>query len=83
VPFLFIPLQSRAALQKARVHRERWEWKLSAYWAPHLYVVAFDPELPGSGLRARMFAPAMEITEDPATGAAATALGGYPVPGAA
>jgi trans-2,3-dihydro-3-hydroxyanthranilate isomerase len=77
VPFLFVPLRSRAALQKARVHRERWEQELSSYWAPHLYLIAFDPELPGSHLRARMFAPAMGITEDPATGAAAAALGGY------
>jgi trans-2,3-dihydro-3-hydroxyanthranilate isomerase len=77
VPFLFIPLRSRAALQRARVRRERWEQELSSYWAPHLYLISFDPELPGSHLRARMFAPAMGIAEDPATGAAATALGGY------
>lgn len=77
VPFLFIPLQSRAALQKVRVHHERWEQELSSYWAPHLYVISFDPQLPGSHLRARMFAPAMGIAEDPATGAAATALAGY------
>ena len=36
-----------------------------------------DPELPGSNLRARMFAPEHGIVEDPATGAACAALGGY------
>ena len=38
---------------------------------------AFDPELPGSDLHARMFAPKLGIVEDPATGSAVSALGGY------
>jgi len=77
VPFLFVPLKNRAALERVRVDRQRWERLLSTWWAPHLYPLTFDPELPGSHLRARMFAPAMGIAEDPATGAAAAALGGY------
>lgn len=77
VPFLFIPLRSRASLGRIHVNREAWAQHLAGYWAPHIYAIAFEPELPGSHLRARMFAPAMGIAEDPATGAAATALGGY------
>ncbi len=50
---------------------------MQAYQASHLYVFCFDPELEDSALRARMFAPAMGIAEDPATGAAASALAGY------
>lgn len=42
-----------------------------------MYVFAYDPELNGSDLRARLFAPAMGIEEDPAMGSAATALAGY------
>jgi trans-2,3-dihydro-3-hydroxyanthranilate isomerase len=42
-----------------------------------LFLFAWDPEWPGSDLRARMFAPAMGIPEDPATGAAVSALAGY------
>lgn len=77
VPFLFVPVRDRAAIQRVRVNREQWERFFSSYWAPHLYVFAYDAELNGSSLRARMFAPALGIEEDPATGAAATALAGY------
>jgi trans-2,3-dihydro-3-hydroxyanthranilate isomerase len=77
VPFLFVPVRDREAVRRARVNRTLWEKTLSSFWAPHLYVFAHDPELDGSDLRARMFAPAMGIEEDPATGSAATALAGY------
>lgn len=77
VPFLFAPLRDRVALARAHLNPARWQEALAGSWAPHLYLICFDPELPGSQLRARMFAPAMGITEDPATGAAAAALGGY------
>ncbi|PIG93728.1 PhzF family phenazine biosynthesis protein [Gloeocapsopsis sp. IPPAS B-1203] len=77
VPFLFVPVRDRNALRQASVSREHWNSYLKTFWAPHLYVFCFDPELPGSDLRARMFAPAMGIEEDPATGAAASALAGY------
>ncbi|HEX2187393.1 MAG TPA: PhzF family phenazine biosynthesis protein [Longimicrobiaceae bacterium] len=77
VPFLFVPVRGREALRRARVDPARWEALLAGWWAPHLYVLARDPELPGSDVRARMFAPAMGIVEDPATGAAASALAGY------
>ncbi|MBE9190643.1 PhzF family phenazine biosynthesis protein [Gloeocapsopsis crepidinum LEGE 06123] len=77
VPFLFVPVRDRNALCQASVNREHWNSHLKSFWAPHLYVFCFDPELQGSDLRARMFAPAMGIEEDPATGAAASALAGY------
>jgi len=77
VPFLFVPVRDREAIRRVRVNREQWERSFSSYWAPHLYVFAYDAELNGSSLRARMFAPALGIEEDPATGAAATALAGY------
>lgn len=77
VPFLFVPLRDQEALARAHVDRTRWKEHIASYWAPHLYCLAFDPDRPRSNLRARMFAPAMGIDEDPATGAAATALAGY------
>lgn len=77
VPFLFVPLRGREALGRVRVDPARWESTLAGWWAPHLYALALDPELPGSDVRARMFAPAMGIPEDPATGGAASALAGY------
>lgn len=77
VPFTFIPLRDRAALGRARLDLATWKRLLAESWAPHVYCLALDPELEGHDLRARMFAPAMGIAEDPATGAAAAALAGY------
>lgn len=77
VPFLFVPLRSRDAVTRARVKRDTWEQILSSFWAPSLYVFSYDPELDGSDIHARMFAPLLGIDEDPATGAAVTALAGY------
>jgi trans-2,3-dihydro-3-hydroxyanthranilate isomerase len=77
IPFLFIPLRNREVLGRAKLNRDLWERFLSRYWAPSVYLLTDDPELQGSDWRSRMFAPAMGIEEDPATGAAATALAGY------
>jgi trans-2,3-dihydro-3-hydroxyanthranilate isomerase len=75
--FLFIPVRGREALGRIQLKQELWERVLADYWAPQPYVFAADPELPGSDFRARMFAPAFGITEDPATGSAAVTLAGY------
>ena len=77
VPFTFIPLRDRAALGRARLDMAMWRRVLAGSWAPHVYCMALDPKLVGNNVRARMFAPAMGIDEDPATGAAASALAGY------
>jgi trans-2,3-dihydro-3-hydroxyanthranilate isomerase len=77
IPFLFIPLRDRTALAKAKLNRDRWQQLLSNYWTTSVYIFCYEPELPGSSIRARMFDPAFGIEEDPATGSAATALAGY------
>jgi trans-2,3-dihydro-3-hydroxyanthranilate isomerase len=77
MPFLFVPLASRAALQKAKLDRQLWEKLLSHSLLNNVYIFCDEPELADSDLRSRMFAPALGISEDPATGAAATALAGY------
>jgi trans-2,3-dihydro-3-hydroxyanthranilate isomerase len=77
VPFLFIPLRDRAALQKAQLDLNCWKTTLASHWANQVYLFTRDPGSEMADLRARMFAPAMGIMEDPATGAAATALAGY------
>ncbi|MBW4651017.1 MAG: PhzF family phenazine biosynthesis protein [Kastovskya adunca ATA6-11-RM4] len=77
VPFLFVPLRDRSVLQRVQLNREKWQQVLADYWAPHVYVFTDDTELRGSNVRSRMFAPALGVDEDPATGAAATALAGY------
>jgi trans-2,3-dihydro-3-hydroxyanthranilate isomerase len=77
VPFLFVPLRDRAAVARAHPNSALWERTFGSWWASEVFVLARDPELPGSHLRARMFAPQLGIIEDPATGAACAALAGY------
>jgi trans-2,3-dihydro-3-hydroxyanthranilate isomerase len=75
VPFVIVPVRSREALARVRMDQGAWERVLADTWAPHVYIVA--PGASDADLRARMFAPAMGLGEDPATGAAATALAAY------
>lgn len=77
VPFLFIPLRDAATLGRVQLNLTEWGRTIANFWAPHVFVFCRQPELPGSDVRARMFAPALGISEDPATGAAAAALAGY------
>ena len=50
---------------------------LGEYVTDKVIVFAMDGERPGSDVRARMFAPGIGVAEDPATGSACVALGGY------
>jgi trans-2,3-dihydro-3-hydroxyanthranilate isomerase len=76
-PFLFVPVRDRAALARAKPDSVAWSKALSGAWTAEAFVFCRDPELPGSHLRARMFAPDLGVFEDPATGSAAAAFAGY------
>jgi trans-2,3-dihydro-3-hydroxyanthranilate isomerase len=76
-PYLYVPVTNRAALARAKPDSSAWSKTLSGTWAPDVFVFCRDPELPGSHVRARMFAPELGVSEDPATGSAAAALAGY------
>ena len=75
--YLIIPLVSRDAVARARLRVDLWEQTLRDYWTDDVYIFALDPELQGSDVHARMFAPGYGVPEDPATGSAACTLGGY------
>jgi trans-2,3-dihydro-3-hydroxyanthranilate isomerase len=77
LPFLIVPVKDRAAVASAHVRMDVWESTLKRYWAPDIMVVARDPELDDSDLRARVFVPGLAVPEDPATGSCAAALAGY------
>jgi trans-2,3-dihydro-3-hydroxyanthranilate isomerase len=77
LPFLFVPLRTRDAVRRARIKLDAWERVLKGSWASEVFVFALDPERPGSDVRARMFAPGLNVAEDPATGSACAALAGY------
>ena len=74
VPFLLIRVRNLEALGKARIDRTAWENILSPFWAPQVYLFCSVSE---NKWRARMFAPALGIEEDPATGSAAAAFAAY------
>jgi trans-2,3-dihydro-3-hydroxyanthranilate isomerase len=76
-PFLFVPLRDRRAVAQARIRGDLWEAALSSYVTDKVFVFAMDPEHPGHHVRARMYAPGIGVPEDPATGSACVALGGY------
>ncbi len=77
VPFLFVPLQDLEAVRSVRFRREVWEQELQDFHAPHIFVFAPETQTDGATVHSRMFAPAMGIAEDPATGAASGPLGSY------
>jgi trans-2,3-dihydro-3-hydroxyanthranilate isomerase len=76
-PFLFVPVRDRAAVARARIKLDLWEAALSSYLTNKVFVFATEAELIGHDIRARMFAPGIGVPEDPATGSACVALGGY------
>ena len=77
LPFLFVPVRDLAAVARARLRMDVWESTLKDAWASEVFVFARGGERPGSDLHARMFAPALNVPEDPATGSANAALAGY------
>ena len=77
VPFLYVALNSRAAVDAAALDRAR----LGAFLRPHnleeLPVFVFSPEPADDGatVYSRLFAPVLGIPEDTATGSASGPLG--------
>lgn len=80
LPFLFVALRDRGALARARLARDAWQRSLAGHWAPNLFLYTRDTGAAGVDLRARMFAPAHGVEEDPATGSAVAALAGLLAP---
>ncbi len=65
------------AVRRAVLDLSLWRSMLSDSWAHHVYLVCMYAEGDGVDVRVRMFAPGSGVPEDPATGSAAAALGGY------
>ncbi|MGK7946561.1 MAG: PhzF family phenazine biosynthesis protein, partial [Microcystaceae cyanobacterium] len=77
LPFLFVPLRNQQALKQASINKTVWKKVLMNQWASEIYLFTQEVTFPQSSFSARMFAPSMGIEEDPATGSAVSALGGY------
>lgn len=79
VPFLFVPLGSRQAVDAAALERTLLRACYERAGLAELPVFVFTPE-PGdddAAVYGRMFAPGFGIPEDPATGGACGPLGAY------
>jgi trans-2,3-dihydro-3-hydroxyanthranilate isomerase len=83
LPFLYIPLRDRAAVARAKPKSDLLVQTIGDYWTQMVFVFAIgDGSSPpsttsGEPIRARMFAPTIDVPEDPATGSACAAFGGY------
>jgi len=75
VPYLIVPLTSASALASVQLDLAAWRHHVAGFEAPHL--VAFALEHGDAAAELRMFAPAIGIPEDPATGSAAGPLAAY------
>src|SRR5207248_3023286 len=75
VPICFAQLNSNEVVDRAAINRSAWAATLSRAWSPHIYFFAGNLQ-DGGKLYARMWAPAMGIEEDIATGSACAALVG-------
>jgi len=78
VPFACVPLRNRDAVTRARPQGESFDaaFANAAVSDPNAYVYCADPLEAAHSYHARMFAPAMGVREDPATGSAAAAFAG-------
>jgi trans-2,3-dihydro-3-hydroxyanthranilate isomerase len=77
LPYYVIPVRTVDAVRRASLDLSIWRRLLAGTWAHHVYLVCLDAEGDGADVRVRMFAPGSGVPEDPATGSAAAALGGY------
>ncbi len=77
--FIFVPVQTRAAVDAAEPDLGAMRRLKSAFPSGHIAVFIFstEPVDPAVAAYSRMFAPAIGIAEDPATGGASGPLGSY------
>jgi trans-2,3-dihydro-3-hydroxyanthranilate isomerase len=75
VPICFAQLNSNDVVDRATINRTAWAATLSRAWSPHIFFFAGNLR-DGGKLYARMWAPALGVEEDPATGGACAALVG-------
>jgi trans-2,3-dihydro-3-hydroxyanthranilate isomerase len=79
VPFLFVPLATRAAVDNAALQRDRFDVlrETAGTDAHGVFVFSSQPGNDKATVYSRMFAPDLGMGEDPATGGASGPLGCY------
>jgi trans-2,3-dihydro-3-hydroxyanthranilate isomerase len=74
--FTFVPVRSLAAIGRARPDPAHWEQAFGVGQPPGAFLFCRECVDPAHSFHARMFAPAMGVAEDPATGSAVAAFAG-------
>jgi trans-2,3-dihydro-3-hydroxyanthranilate isomerase len=74
--FAFVPVASLAAMARAQVRQPAWEQAFAGQSLNGAYLYCRETVHKASQFHARMFAPDLGVTEDPATGSAAVAFAG-------
>jgi trans-2,3-dihydro-3-hydroxyanthranilate isomerase len=79
VPFVFVPLATRADVDASHANLEAFNAMCHAHGVDDhaVFVFSLEPGLDGATVYSRMYAPGLGITEDPATGSASGPLGCY------
>lgn len=77
VPFLFVPLRDLESIRAVRFRLDVWERVLRDFASSQVFVFTKETEMENSSVHSRMFAPALGVNEDPATGGASGPLGCY------
>jgi trans-2,3-dihydro-3-hydroxyanthranilate isomerase len=77
LPFLIVEVRDTAALGRARLDHAVSRELLAAASTQAVYLVTRDAAGANADFQARMFAPTAGVAEDPATGSAAAAFGGW------
>jgi trans-2,3-dihydro-3-hydroxyanthranilate isomerase len=78
LPYYCIPVKSLDAVRRSALDMSLWNsMDVATGWAHHVYVLCMDAEGDSVDVHVRMYAPGSGVPEDPATGSAAAALGGY------
>ncbi|MGE5660394.1 MAG: PhzF family phenazine biosynthesis protein [Actinomycetota bacterium] len=77
IPFIIVPLRTHASLKKAKVNLDRYFEFIKTTKATEILIFCPETYSAVNHLSVRMFAPALGIPEDPATGSANGCLAGY------
>jgi len=77
IPFILVPLKTKAALKQIKVSLDSYYKLIQTTQAKGILVFCPETESPENQLSVRMFADALGIPEDPATGSANGCLAGY------
>jgi trans-2,3-dihydro-3-hydroxyanthranilate isomerase len=75
-PFCFAPIASRDAIARAKPDMSAWPAAFGHMQRGAVFLYTRDCERPDSHFHARMFAPGLGVSEDPATGSAVAAFAG-------